>query len=379
MNDRMAQPGNKEIKEVVSAIEGRKLQDLMEEAQYIRDTGFGNILTYSPKVFLPLTYLCRDVCHYCTFAKTPRQVKSAYMSIDEMVKIAGDGVRAGCHEALFTLGDQPEKRYETARRELRNLGYDTTLSYLEHAADEVYKQTGLFPHLNPGVMESSEMERLRGVSVSCGLMLESVSQRLCEKGGPHYGSPDKNPEVRLRTIEHAGRLKVPFTTGILIGIGETRADRIEALVAIRSLQQRYGHIQEVIIQNFCAKDNTLMANSEDLPLREHLWTIACARLIFGESMSIQAPPNLQKGALVELINAGINDWGGISPVTPDYVNPEAPWPSIEKLREQCEFAGKMLAPRFPVYPQYISDRKTWIDSGFHAATVEELRLGGAIT
>jgi FO synthase len=367
MNHWKLRPGMQIMEDVMSRIDGRKLWDLMEEARNIRDIGFGNLLTYSPKVFLPLTYLCRDVCHYCTFAKTPRQVPAAYLSIDDMVRIASAGAEAGCHEALFTLGDQPEKRYQLAQRELQELGYDTTMAYLEHAADEVYRQTSLFPHLNPGVMEPSELKRLRGVSVSCGLMLESVSQKLCEKGGPHYGSPDKNPEVRLQTIENAGQAKVPFTTGILIGIGETRVDRIEALLAIRSLQEQYGHIQEVIIQNFCAKENTLMANSEDLPLREHLWTIACARLILGESMSIQAPPNLQKGALVELINAGINDWGGISPVTPDYVNPEAPWPSIENLREQCEFAGKVLAPRLPVYPQFIADRKTWIDPRFHSA------------
>jgi FO synthase len=370
MNDWMVQSGNQAMEEVMSRIDGRKLRDLMEEAKTIRDTGFGNVLTYSPKVFLPLTYLCRDVCHYCTFAKTPRQVPAAYLSIDDMVRIASAGAAAGCYEALFTLGDQPEKRYKLARRELQKLGFDTTLAYVEHAADEVYRQTGLFPHLNPGIMQPAELARLRGVSVSCGLMLESTSQKLCDRGGPHFGSPDKNPAVRLQAIENAGQAKVPFTTGILIGIGESRADRIESLVAIRLMQERYGHIQEVIIQNFCAKENTLMANSENLPLREHLWTIACARLIFGETMSIQAPPNLQKDALVELVNAGINDWGGISPVTPDHVNPEAPWPAIESLREQCDFAGKELAPRLPVYPQYISNRETWIDSRFHSALLK---------
>jgi FO synthase len=349
-----------EVEEKLSLYEKRNLRELMEEAAQVRDLGFGNVLTYSPKVFLPITQLCRDVCHYCTFAKSPKQVSSAYLSLCEMLRIAEAGAAAGCREALFTLGDQPELRYARARNELRELGQRTTLSYLEHAAREVYDRTGLLPHLNPGVMQAGDLASLRRVSVSCGLMLESVSTRLCKKGGPHYGSPDKHPDVRLKTIRDAGLLKIPFTTGILTGIGETRQERIEALLLIRDLHQRYGHVQEVIIQNFCAKENTLMANRESLPLEEHLWTIACARLILGHKMSIQ----------VELVNAGINDWGGISPVTPDHVNPEAPWPAIRYLGEQCDFAGKTLVPRLPIYPGYIKDRVSWVDPKFHTALLQ---------
>ena len=251
--------------------------ELMKEAAAIRDSGFGNVLTYSPKVFLPLTYLCRDVCHYCTFAKTPRQVKSAYLSLEEILDLADAGAQAGCKEALFTLGDRPEHRYSLARSALEELGHRTTLEYLAEAAAEVFAHTGLLPHLNPGVMSLAEMQPLRGVSVSCGLMLESTSKMLCQKGGPHYGSPDKHPAVRLKTLEDAGKLNIPFTTGILVGIGETRYDRIESLLAIRELHERYGHIQEIIIQNFRSKQNTLMRDVENAQLEEHLWTISCAR------------------------------------------------------------------------------------------------------
>ena len=355
---------------LLAKLETLTLPELMEMAQTLRDAGYANVMTYSPKVFLPLTRLCRDVCHYCTFAKTPKQISSPYLSIDEMVNVATAGAANGCGEALFTLGDQPERRYRQAREALHRMGHDSTLSYLAEAAGEVYERSGLFPHLNPGVMGRYELEQLREVSVSCGLMLESTSVRLCNKGGPHYGSPDKHPHVRLRTIEHAGALKIPFTSGILVGIGETRQERIESLLALRALHRKYGHIQEVIIQNFCAKPGTPMGAQDSLPLEEHLRTIACARLIFGADMSIQAPPNLQAGALHDLVNAGINDWGGISPLTPDYVNPEAPWPTLDVLQRVCAGSGKALVPRLPVYPAYIADRKHWVDPVFHPALLQ---------
>ncbi len=346
--------------------------ELMKEAAAIRDSGFSNLLTYSPKVFIPLTHLCRDVCHYCTFAKTPGQVKSAYLSLDEILALANAGSQAGCKEALFTLGDRPEHRYSVARTALAELGHRTTLEYLAEAAAEVFAQTCLLPHLNPGVMSLAELQLLRGVSVSCGLMLESASERLCQKGGPHYGSPDKHPAVRLKTIEDAGKLNIPFTTGILVGIGETRQDRIESLLAIRELHERYGHIQEIIIQNFRSKQNTLMRDVENAQLDEHLWTISSARLIFGADMSIQAPPNLQPGALASLVDAGINDWGGISPITPDHVNPEAPWPGIADLAKLCGAMGRELVARAAVYPEYISNPAKWIDPKFHTDIIRSV-------
>ncbi len=299
------------------------LAPLLDTASQLRDRVHHNRVSYSRKVFIPLTQLCRDVCHYCTFAHPPRRGQRAYLSRDEVLAIAKAGAEAGCKEALFTLGDKPELRYKVARQELAELGHPTTLSYLAEMAELVLRETGLLPHVNPGVMTRDEIAMLRRVSVSQGIMLESISERLCERGGPHYGSPDKRPSVRLETIRLAGELQVPFTSGILIGIGETRLERIEALLALRRLQQRYGHIQEIIIQNFRAKPNTRMADAPEPDLEDLLWTIAVARIIFGAAMNIQAPPNLSPGTYQQLIAAGLNDWGGISPVTPDHVNPEA--------------------------------------------------------
>ena len=336
------------------------LARLLAEAEAMTLAHHGTLVTFSKKVFIPLTQLCRDVCHYCTFAHAPRELKSAYLSPDEVLAIARAGQAQGCKEALFTLGDKPELRYAAAREALGRLGYATTLDYLEAMAKLVLKETGLLPHLNPGVMDEAQIRRLREVSASMGIMLETASARLSERGGPHHGSPDKDPAVRLATIEAAGRAGVPFTTGILIGIGETRAERIDALLAIRDLHQRHGHIQEVIIQNFRAKADTRMAKAPEPSLDEHLWTIAAARLILGPAMSIQAPPNLQPDAMGQLVRAGINDWGGVSPVTPDHVNPERPWPHLGHLREATEAAGRTLAERTAIYPAHALEPQRWL-------------------
>jgi FO synthase len=280
---------------------------------------------------------------------------------DEVLAAAKAGEAAGCKEALFTLGDKPERRYRAARRELADLGHETTLSYLAEVARLVLTETSLLPHLNPGTMTAAEIIALRQVSVSQGLMLESASARLCQKGGPHHGSPDKRPEARLETIRLAGEHGVPFTSGILIGIGETRRERIEALLALRELNDRYGHIQEIIIQNFRAKPGTRMADAAEPSLDELLWTIATARILFGPAMTIQAPPNLSPGVLARLLEAGINDWGGVSPVTPDFVNPEMPWPHLEALARETGRSGKLLTERLAIYPVFVAHGERWLD------------------
>src|SRR3982075_2202779 len=336
------------------------LAELIAEAAASRDSAHGRLISCSRKVFIPLTKLCRDVCHYCTFAEVPRAGKPVYLSPDEVLAIAHAGAAAGCTEALFTLGDKPELRYQAARGALKALGHETTISYLTAMCALVLRETGLLPHANPGVMTREEIAGLREVTASQGIMLESSSERLCRQGGVHYGSPDKHPAVRLETLRLAGELKVPFTTGILIGIGETRDDRIDALEAIADLHAAHGHIQEVIVQNFRAKPDTRLANSEEPDLDDLLWTIATARLILGPDMNIQAPPNLSPGVYQRLIDAGLNDWGGISPVTPDYVNPEAPWPAIAELARKSADAGKLLVNRLPVYPAYVRAADTWL-------------------
>lgn len=337
------------------------LAGLMRRAARLRDAGFGATVTVSRKVFIPLTQLCRDVCHYCTFAHPPRKGQRAFLTPEEVLEIARAGARVGCDEALFTLGDKPELRYAVAREELAALGYASTLDYLAAMAGLVLKETGLLPHLNAGVMGEADLSRLRAVSASQGTMIETTAARLSARGGPHFGSPDKLPAARLATLEAAGRANVPFTTGLLIGIGETRAERIEALLAIRDSHARHGHVQEVIIQNFRAKAGTKMETAPEPSLEEHLWTVAVARLVLGPSMSIQAPPNLQPEGLQALIEAGINDWGGVSPVTPDHVNPEAPWPALSALGVATARAGKVLSPRLAVYPAYIEARARWLD------------------
>ena len=348
------------------------LELLLNAAARRCDEAHGKLVTYSRKVFIPLTQLCRDVCHYCTFAHAPRAGKKPYLSIEEMVAIARQGKAAGCKEALFTLGDKPELRYRSAREELERLGHRTTLSYLAEAARTVFRETGLLPHVNPGLMTSADVEMLRDASVSQGIMLETASLRLSEKGGAHHGSPDKLPGARLDTIRFAGQLAVPFTTGILVGIGETREERIDALLALRELNDTYGHIQEIIVQNFRPKPGTRMAHVPALDLEEHLWTIAVARLLFEPQMNIQAPPNLNPSALGRLIAAGINDWGGVSPVTPDHVNPEAPWPHLRVLEAATQAASKRLTERLAIYPAYARDVSRWVAPSLRKATLDAI-------
>jgi FO synthase len=338
------------------------LAAMMQIAAELRDRGHGRLVSYSKKVFIPLTQLCRDVCHYCTFAHPPRRGEAPYLDPEQVLAIARAGAGAGCKEALFTLGDKPELRYGATREALARLGHATTLSYLAEMAALVLKETGLLPHLNPGVMSRQDTEALRRVSVSQGIMLESAAARLSQRGGPHFGSPDKLPARRLASIAAAGEAAVPFTSGILIGIGETRRERIEALLALRDLNERYGHIQEIIIQNFRAKPGTRMAATAEPDTADHLWTIAVARLVLGSLMNIQAPPNLMPDAIEAMVMAGINDWGGVSPVTPDHVNPEAPWPALDALAQRTADAGKVLVERLAIYPEYVQDPSRWLDA-----------------
>jgi FO synthase len=373
--------------DLVSFLDFPDLQALTYSAAAIRDDAWGNVVTYSPKVFIPLTKLCRDVCHYCTFARPPIAGRRAYLMMDEVLELARTAAAAGCREALFTLGDRPELRYKVAREELADMGYATTLEYLAAAATEVMEQTGLLPHLNPGVMNAEEMALLRRTGPSMGIMLESTSRKLLEKGFAHHGSPDKDPAVRLETIDEAGRQKIPFTTGLLIGIGETWQDRVDALTAIRDSHRRYGHIQEVIVQNFRAKPDTLMHSHPEPGLDDMLATIALARVILPPEVSVQAPPNLAAGtpnglgtdgvdhSWARYLEAGINDWGGVSPVTVDHVNPEAPWPAIERLRAATESAGFMLMPRLGVYPRYASDPE-WVDKKVRPKVLEHVDTHG---
>src|SRR5271166_2667691 len=351
-------------------------QSLLRVAAALRDAGHGSLVSYSRKVFIPLTQRCRDVCHYCTFAHPPRRGEPAYLDPDQVLAIARAGARAGCHEALFTLGDKPELRYAAAREALARLGHETTLSYLAQMAERVLRETGLLPHLNPGVMTRADLDLLRQISVSQGIMLESAAERLRRRGGPHFGSLDKDPVVRIETIRAAGEAAVPFTSGILIGIGETRHERIESLLALRDLHERYGHLQEIIIQNFRAKPGTRMAQAPEPDLDDHLWTIAVARLIFGSEMNIQAPPNLNPDGLAQMIAAGINDWGGVSPVTPDHVNPEAPWPALDLLAERTAAAGKLLVERLAIYPAYARNSERWLDPALRAPVLRAIDAQG---
>lgn len=347
--------------EALSLIGLDDLAPLLAAAGTRRDAAHGDIVSYSRKVFIPLTQLCRDVCHYCTFAHPPRKGQRAYLDREEVLAIARAGREAGCKEALFTLGDRPEARYRVAREELAALGHSSTLSYLAEMAELVWKETGLLPHLNPGLLSEEDFQALRPFSISQGIMLETASDRLCGKGMAHHGSPDKVPAARLQTIKLAGEQAVPFTSGILIGIGETREERIDSLLALRDLNDAHGHIQEIIVQNFRPKPGTLMKDVAAPSTEDHLWTIAVARLLFEPGMNIQAPPNLSPGALQQLVDAGINDWGGVSPVTPDHVNPEAPWPHLEELAKETAKAGKVLTERLAIYPAHARDALKWVD------------------
>ena len=336
---------------------GRSMDQLCALAAEVRDRGKGEVVSFSPKVFIPLTRLCRDVCGYCIFRQEPHQAEHLYMSPEEVLAVARAGERAGCREALFVLGERPEQRYPEARQWLRQNGYDSTVEYLVEMCVLVLRETALYPHSNPGILSRSELSALQEVNASMGLMIESMSAQLSRPGGAHHHAPSKRPDARLRTLDSAGELKIPFTTGLLVGIGETAEEREETLAVIRDLHERHGHIQEVIIQNFRAKPGTPMAQHQEPGVAEILQTAATARVLLGPEMNIQLPPNLSLGdtrtEYLVYLKAGINDWGGISPLTIDYVNPEAPWPHLDKLRDQLHERGFELRARFPVYPDYI--------------------------
>lgn len=356
---------------------GDELADLCASAARVRDAGLESAgrrgaagrlpITYSRKVFIPVTHLCRDTCHYCTFVTVPGKLRAQgagmYLEPDEIVDVARRGAELGCKEALFTLGDRPEERWPEAQEWLEQRGYDSTLSYVRAMAIRVLEETGLLPHLNPGVMSWSEMSRLKPVAPSMGMMLETTSRRLFEtKGLAHYGSPDKDPAVRLRVLTDAGRLSIPFTTGLLVGIGETLTERAETVHEIRKLHKEFGHVQEVIVQNFRAKEHTAMASVPDAGIEDYLATVAVSRLVLGPGMRIQAPPNLvSRDECLALIGAGVDDWGGVSPLTPDHVNPERPWPGLDELADTTAHAGYDLEQRLTAQPKYVQAGGAWID------------------
>jgi 7,8-didemethyl-8-hydroxy-5-deazariboflavin synthase CofG subunit len=340
----------------LAAARGDELTALLEAASELRDRHKGKTVTFSPKIFIPLTNLCRDFCGYCTFRKAPDEPGAKSMSLDEVLSVVRRGKMLGCTEILFSLGDKPEAIYPEMKVFLARLGLKRTLDYLYEACKVALEETGLLPHSNPGIMGRGDLQRLKEVNPSLGLMLESTSARLMLPSGPHFDAPDKKPELRLRTIAEAGKLKIPFTTGILIGIGENREERIDSLFAIRELNERYGHVQEVIIQNFLPKPEIPMRGHPAPALEEMLKTIALARLILGGEMNIQAPPNLTPENYSLYLGAGINDWGGVSPLTPDFINPEAPWPALIELERKTKQAGFILRPRLPIYPEFIDEK-----------------------
>jgi FO synthase len=337
---------------------GADLDSMKDHARRIRDAAFGSRVTFSPKVFIPLTMLCRDRCGYCTFAKAPARVRAPYLSLDEVLGIADAGRRAGCHEALFTLGEAPEDRYPAARRWLDEHGYDSTVDYLVAACRAVVEETGLLPHANAGALSRPDLARLREVSASQGMMLESLNPDLAA----HRHAPDKTPERRLATLDAAGELRIPFTTGLLVGIGESRADRLETLAAVAASHERHGHVQEVIVQNFLPKPGTAMHRAPPCPTDEFIWTVAAARTLLPVDVHVQAPPNLFDD-LDALLASGIDDWGGVSPVTVDHVNPERAWPALDRLRAETEASGHLLAPRLTLYPEFAQDPDRWLDEG----------------
>lgn len=359
---------------LIRAREGDELDALMAAAAELRNRVKGTRVTYSKKVFIPLTNLCRDYCGYCVFRKDPGQLGARTMTPDEVLAVAEAGARLGCKEALFSLGDRPEAIFPEMRETLAHFGHRTTLSYLAEMCERVLNETGLLPHANPGLMGRRDLETLRQFNPSMGLMLESTSERLTLLGMPHDNAPDKPPSLRLKTIEEAGRLKIPFTTGILIGIGETLDERVDSLFAIRELHERYGHIQEVIIQNFRAKPEIPMRDHPEPSPMDHARTIAVARLVLGE-MNVQAPPNLSDDNYPFLLKAGLNDWGGISPLTPDFINPEKPWPHIERLAERTAAEGFELVERLSVYPEYVHQDE-FFDDGPRARVRAMAERGG---
>lgn len=335
------------------ALSDHRLPELLRAASASRDKGRGRRITFSKKVFVPLTTLCRDYCGYCTFRRDPGEPGAHTMTPDEVLALTEAGARLGAKEALFSLGDRPEAVFVEHRAFLKRMGHRTTLGYLKQMCELVLRESSLLPHANPGVMGERDLVALREVNVSMGLMLETASERLLGPGMAHDRAPDKVPAKRLRTIELAGKLGIPFTTGLLIGIGETAEERVDALIAIRDLHERFGHIQEVIIQNFRAKPRIRMARQPEPSAGDMLRSVAVARLLFGESVNIQAPPNLSADHYPTLLAAGLNDWGGISPLTPDHINPEAPWPQIRQLRSATESSGFELRERLAIYPEYV--------------------------
>jgi len=340
--------------EALAFVRRASLGELLQAAGEVRELGKGRTVSFSKKVFIPLTTLCRDYCSYCTFRKDPGQLGAHFMTPEEVLALAEQGRRAGCKEALFSLGDQPERIFPEAREFLRQQGHARTLDYLAEMCELVLERTGLLPHANPGVMDGAALDRLKESNASAGLMLENMSVRLMRDGLPHASAPDKAPSLRLRTMEEAGKRSIAFTTGILIGIGETMEERIDSLLAIRSMHEKYRHIQEVIVQNFRTKPDIPMARHVEPSLEEFLRTIAIARLILGPKMNLQAPPNLSYEDFPRLLDAGINDWGGISPVTKDFINPEAAWPQISKLRVETEARGFVLRERLALYPEFVA-------------------------
>lgn len=339
---------------VLAEAEGEELDELLRAASLTRDRLFGRVLTYSRKVFVPLTNICRNACKYCGFRREPWEPGAVFMGVGEVLELVRRAEEAKCKEVLLCTGERPEAKYAQVRERLRSLGYSSFVEYVRDVCDAVLRNSGsLLIHVNVGVLEPEEIEALKPYSVSMGLMLECGSARLCAPGMPHEHSPTKHPSVRLKMIEDAGRLRVPFTTGILVGIGETVEERVRSLFAIKDLHRRYGHIQEVIVQNFQPHEGTPMGSRRPPPLKEMLRTIAVARLIFGGDVSVQAPPNLEERFDL-YIYAGINDWGGVSPLTADYINPQRPWPSISALREACERRGYVLRERLAIYPKFIS-------------------------
>lgn len=351
------------------------LGELCREAARLRDESKGRRVTFSPKVFIPLTQLCRDFCSYCTFRRRPGRADPLYLEADEVLSLARAGEKLGCREALFVLGERPEERFAEARDWLRARGFDSTVEYLHAMCRLVLEETSLLPHSNAGNLTRAELRSLRRVNVSLGLMLENISPRLLERGGPHERAPSKRPEARLRTLEEAGRLRIPFTTGLLVGIGETGDEREASLQAIADLQQRFGHIQEVIIQNFRAKERTPMAGADEIQFSEMLETVARARLVLGGAMNLQVPPNLSldfgEDYSLLYLKAGINDWGGISPVTIDHVNPEAPWPHLGKFARRIRRAGFAIKARYPVYPEFFLNRADFVDPALRRRLLAE--------
>ncbi len=347
------------------------LEDVMAAARAVRSQRGVERMTYSPKVFIPLTRLCADVCHYCTFATTPSALPAPYLDEEEVLRIAREGVAAGCTEALFTLGDAPERRYNVARRWLADRGFSRTIDYVRHCAERVLRETGLLPHINAGVLDEDDYRMLRPIAASCGLMLETTAERLCAAGHAHHGSPDKVPQVRIDSIAAAGRARMAMTSGMLIGIGETPQERIETIEALRDLHLQHGHLQEVIVQNFSPKPGTRMADAPTVSEDDMLRTIAAARIILPAEVSVQVPPNLNDARLSVLIDAGMDDWGGISPVTPDHVNPEARWPEIERLGAICAAKGLPLAARLTAHPAYVNAADDgWIDPALRPAVLK---------